>query len=113
MAKKKKSIPRNKWQAHPNDAIRLAALRWFALQIERTSIEIYASDQNLYGQLEALMRQTIKSLSEVGGQIGLSDGDCPEGYVLCTDGLCAPMCEPYWFAYTKVNSAPKNRIIAE
>ena len=46
-SRKKKPIHLHKiWHAEPDDAIRLAALRWFALQIERLSIEIYASDKS-------------------------------------------------------------------
>jgi hypothetical protein len=94
MAKKKKQAPpRNKWQAHPNDAIRLAALRWFALEIERISIQIYASNQNLYEDMEDALRDCVRSLGVVGKDAGLADGDCPEGYFLCRDGVCAPMCD--------------------
>jgi hypothetical protein len=94
MAKrKKKGVPRNKWQAHPNDAIRLAALRWFALEIERVSIQIYASNQNLYEDMEDVLRQTLLSMADVGKDAALGDGDCPEGYFLCRDGVCAPMCD--------------------
>jgi len=93
MAKKKKQAPpRNKWQAHPNDAIRLAAFRWFALEIERVAIQIYASNQTLYEDMEHVLRDTLKSMANVGKDIA-DDGDCPEGYFLCRDGVCAPMCD--------------------
>jgi hypothetical protein len=31
-------------------------------------------------------------MANVGKDIA-DDGDCPEGYFLCRDGVCAPMCD--------------------
>jgi len=93
--KKKAAQPAGKWQARPNDAIRLAALRWFALELERMSIQIYASNPELYGDMEGVLRKAVKSMGEVGRDLGLADEDCPEGYFLCRDGICAPMCDPF------------------
>lgn len=93
---KKKPLPLHQiWQAEPDDAIRLAALRWFALQIERLSIEIYASDKNRYFELEKIFRTALTRMS--GTKKSLSqksdDSECPEGFILCKNGLCAPMCD--------------------
>lgn len=96
MAKRKKtSAPStNKWQPRADDAIRLAALRWFALELERLSIEIYASNQALYPQMEGVLRQAMKSMGGVARRVNLAaDGECPEGFFLCKDGICAPMCD--------------------
>jgi hypothetical protein len=96
MAKKKSKKPRDGkrlWQAQPSDAIRLAALRWFALEMERISIEIYASNQDAYAQMERVFRGAIAELGEVREMSALLDGDCPDGYVLCRDKICAPMCD--------------------
>lgn len=96
MAKRKKtSAPTaSKWHPRPDDAIRLAALRWFALELERLSIEIYASNQDLYPQMERVLRDALKSLGGVGRRVNLvADNECPDGYVLCKDGICAPMCD--------------------
>jgi len=87
--------PSNKWQARPDDAIRLAALRWFGLEMERVSIELYASDPDLYASLEAVMRQTLKDLYDMRRQIAVEDDECPEGYILCKDRTCSPMCDPF------------------
>jgi hypothetical protein len=82
------------WQADPDDAIRLAALRWFAIEIERLSIEIYASDKRKYRTMERLLRRTVKRMGAIGDRTNvLRDEECPNGYVLCKDGLCAPMCD--------------------
>ena len=82
------------WHAQPDDAIRLAALRWFALRIESLAIEIYATDQTRYAAMERLFRQTLKRMTRVrrSAQANL-ETDCPDGYVLCKDGICAPMCD--------------------
>jgi len=96
MAKRKKTSASsaNKWQPRADDAIRLAALRWFALELERLSIEIYASNQALYPNMEDVLRKAVKSMSEVGRRVSLAGNDeCPGGFFLCKDGICAPMCD--------------------
>src|SRR5438045_8665561 len=95
MAKSTKKSATNKvlWQAHRDDAIRLAALRWFALTFERLAIQIYATDREKYDALTSLMKSQIKALASFGER-QIADGEpCPEGYFLCADGLCAPMCD--------------------
>jgi hypothetical protein len=81
------------WQAQPSDAIRLAALRWFGLEMERLSIEIYASNQDAYAQMERVFRRALADLGEVRAMSALMDGDCPDGFLLCKDRICAPMCD--------------------
>jgi hypothetical protein len=97
MAKKHKSKKRGEgrklWQAQPSDAIRLAALRWFGLEMERISIEIYASNQDAYADMERVMRGALAELGEIRKTSAVLDGDCPDGFVLCRDRICAPMCD--------------------
>jgi hypothetical protein len=81
------------WQAQPSDAIRLAALRWFGLEMERISIEIYASNQDAYGQMERVFRRALADLGDVRAAAAIMDGECPDGFVLCKDRICAPMCD--------------------
>jgi hypothetical protein len=84
------------WQAEPDDAIRLAALRWFALELERLSIEIYATDKNRFAEVEKLFRSTLSRLADTRNEIAASideDDECPEGYIRCKDGFCAPACD--------------------
>jgi hypothetical protein len=93
-SKKKQSTSEPRvWKPEPDDAIRLAALRWFALSLERLSIEIYATDKGQYEAIEDLFRVTLKKLGRLRHRIAAEAGDCPNGYVLCDDGLCAPMCD--------------------
>ena len=82
------------WHPEPDDAIRLAALRWFALSMERLSIEIYASDKTRFETMEELFRYTMKKLGKMRHLVDVGESEeCPSGYVLCEDGLCAPMCD--------------------
>jgi|SRR6187401_1422256 hypothetical protein len=84
---------RHKWQGEPNDAIKLAALRWYALMAETSMIQIYATNPSYYKTLCGIMRDTIKALEKVTEKpLGDPDGDCPEGYVRC-GRECAPMCD--------------------
>jgi hypothetical protein len=92
MAIKSRRIRRPKWKADPSDAIKLAALRWFALMAETSAIQLYATNPANYGPVCAIMRDTIKQLERVGKPLGEGDGDCPEGYVRCGKE-CAPMCD--------------------
>ena len=82
-----------------DDALRLAALRWYAITIERISIEVFATHPEKYEQLEGKLKDACKALQGLGGQKKKLKGPdedeqdgCPDGYKLCPDGLCAPMC---------------------
>jgi hypothetical protein len=85
------------WESGPDDAIRLAALRWFSLELERLSIQIYASDKAQFKNMERVFRHALSGMAalcpkKVKPDFGGDDG-CPDGYILCKDGLCAPMCD--------------------
>jgi len=95
MAKKtKKNTPR--WKAAPDDAIRLAALRWYALQLESSAICLYATNQTAYKELESVLKRAMVAMNGLKQKFGIADNledGCPDGYVLCKDGVCAPMCD--------------------
>ena len=99
MAKKKqgkKTRHPQVWVPEPDDAIRLAALRWFALEMERISIEIYATDKRKFALMEKVLRGTIAKLNFVRENLNaLSDDECPDGYIRCKDGTCAPSCDGF------------------
>jgi hypothetical protein len=94
---RKKVTPRPRvWKAHPDDAIRLAAVRWFTLELERLAIEIYATDKTQYARIEKLLGQTLSRMGSLGtkvAELSFREEDCPMGYYLCKDGLCSPMCD--------------------
>jgi len=76
------------------DAERLAALHWLAMKIEMVSIEVFITNRDKFGAVETALRTQVKLLQEIGRPGHDLDGDdCPGGYVLCRDGLCAPMCD--------------------
>ena len=93
MAKKRGGVGKIVWQAQPDDAIRLAALRWFCLAIEQKCIEIYATDKGYYPHIEKRLHGLIDHLKGMKDLLGPADPEgCPDGYFLCRDGFCAPMC---------------------
>jgi hypothetical protein len=94
MAKKKTPILHHTpWEAHRDDAIRLAALRWFALTIEKTAIELYATDKKAtYPKMVTILRKTVAEMNDLRDDSREEEDGCPMGYVLC-DGLCVPACD--------------------
>lgn len=101
MAKKQSRSGKEPWKPEPEDAIRLAALRWFTIELERYSIEIYASDRTQYPAMEGVLRKALTEMKAFGRPAGAAsrkrglqeEQECPDGYILCKDGLCAPMCD--------------------
>src|SRR5262245_57036881 len=92
MARRPRKVTGNKWGPHPNDAIRLAAVRWFACRIEMEAIQIYATDSAKANLIEDVMAECITKLHELRPKpVTGEDGDCPPGYVMC-GGECAPRC---------------------
>lgn len=92
MADQKQYPTRQKWQAQPDDAIKLAALRWFACIIEAEAIQIYATDSTKYEAIEKVMRTCVKQIHDLKKKFSLADeSECPPGYVMCRNE-CAPMC---------------------
>ena len=81
-----------KWQPNPDDAIKLAALRWFALTIESSAIQIYATDARQYAALEQVLHACVDGIRGLNKDFVLGgDDDCPPGFVQCGNE-CAPMC---------------------
>lgn len=89
----------------PDTAEKFAALRWLAMRIEQLSIEIIVTDPAKFDLVEDALRTEVKLLQRLGRPEKPLDGDeCPGGYILCRDGLCAPMCDDFIAA-----AAPKPR----
>ena len=87
-----------------SDAERLAALRWLAMRIEQLSIEVFVTDRDKFGEIEAALRVQVRLLQTMGNPDGeLNSDDCPEGYVRCRDGLCAPMCDGFTASEAKAS----------
>jgi hypothetical protein len=95
MVFKKKKRPRGteRWQAVPNDAIRLAALRWFALTIEKEAIELYATNTLSFPEMEKILRKALGDIDDLRDKFAAEEDGCPEGYFLCDDDVCRPSCD--------------------
>ncbi|HQX80466.1 MAG TPA: hypothetical protein PKW63_01855 [Vicinamibacterales bacterium] len=74
------------------DAARMAALRWLVMKIEQLGIEILVTSPGKFTVVENALRAQVQLLQQIGRPT-LAAGDCPDGYILCRDGLCAPMCD--------------------
>jgi hypothetical protein len=100
------------WKARPADAIDLATLRWYAVTMEKLAIEIYATDRSRFADLDQLLRGQLGQLSRFGAGASAAvtlDDDCPNGWFLCKDGLCAPACNELAFAARKGGDAMGRR----
>ena len=86
-----------KWTPEPSDAIHLATIRWYAVAMERLAIEILVSNRAKFGVLDDVLRRQLVELRAVARTLGLSQGDCPDGWLLCRDGLCSPACDEETF----------------
>jgi hypothetical protein len=91
--KKKPTGGTSRWQAAPNDAIRLATLRWFALTIEKEGIELYATNTATFPEIEKILRKALGDIDELRDRFAEGEDDCPEGYIRCNDDVCRPSCD--------------------
>ena len=81
-----------RWQGSTDDAIKLAAIRWFACAIEMEAIQIYATDPAKYTEIEGKMGDCIDAIHKLKRDKTIGDeGECPPGYTMC-GGECAPRC---------------------
>jgi len=77
-----------------SDAEQLAALRWLTMKIEQLCIEILVTDNKKFAAVENALRAQVQLLKQLGKPtMPVAAEDCPGGYILCRDGLCAPMCD--------------------
>jgi hypothetical protein len=89
--------PTDSWVPSQKDAINLATLRYYALQIESLIILAYRSDPDprrpQLPALRALLVRHMRELRELGTPrpTALRNGDCPDpDDMRCTDGYCYP-----------------------
>ena len=81
----------NKWQPQANDAIKLAAVRWFACAIEMEAIQVYATDSAKFDAIRAVLGECMTKVHDLIKKPLTGDEDCPPGYVMCGNE-CAPRC---------------------
>ena len=83
------------WEPSGRDATSLAAFRWFANTIDNFAIELYATRPELFPEIEAVLRSTLRELERLKQTrfaISKEENGCPDGYVWC-NGICAPSCD--------------------
>lgn len=82
------------WEPSSNDAMSLAAFRWFANTLENVAIEVYATKRESFDQIENVLRHALEDMGRLKKQYQVSqeENGCPDGYVLC-NGVCAPVCD--------------------
>lgn len=87
-----------KFQPEAGDAFKLAAIQWWAANIARLAIELYATDRRQYDRMSRVFRDAAAALEALAGQkrairqdtIGCSsDPECPPGWY-CDEGTCVP-----------------------
>jgi hypothetical protein len=64
-------MPR-KWEPSPNDAMSLAAFRWFANAIENRAVEMYATDRGTYHHIERILRHALQEMSQTRAQFAVA-----------------------------------------
>ena len=107
MTMKQTQVRRKKPAARPDDALAIAAMRNFALDVERLLVRIYVTDPTTYQKMVHLMRNVLDEIYRAGidpklraaaqetkgrERRHLSEESCPPGWELCSDGLCAEVC---------------------
>ncbi len=62
------------------------------MRIEQLGIEILVTSPATFTAVENAMRAQVQLLRQIGRETLAPEG-CPDGYFLCRDGLCSPMCD--------------------
>ena len=80
-------------------ALKLAAIRWYMLSLEKLSNDIYITDRARYHEIEGILK---RAFLEMGGirkkmaSVAMEGDGCGPGYVNC-DGICLPVCEEMYY----------------
>lgn len=77
-------------------ALTLAAIRWYAISIEKLANDIYITKRDKYPEIETILRHAFRELGEMRqslSSVGVGEEGCPSGYQNC-DGVCLPVCDP-------------------
>lgn len=84
----------------------LAAIRWYALSLERLATALYVTDRSRYAEVRQILAKALTDLAALRAQsapqpvtmtMTAASGDggddaCPPGFVRC-DGVCLPQCD--------------------
>ena len=78
-------------------AMTLAAIRWYALSIEKLSTDLYVTNPANFAQVQQALNSALSALEALraprnaGLTAAASGAGCPPGYKDC-DGICLPKC---------------------
>lgn len=85
------------WKADQDQpAMTLAAIRWYAMSIEKYAMDLYITDRAQYPAVKAVLDTTLASLEELRTQLTSIQSEaagCPPGFKNC-NGVCLPDCVP-------------------
>lgn len=78
-------------------ALRLAAIRWYMLSLEKLSNDIYITDRARYLEIDAILKRAFRELGEIRKKMSATAAEgCGPGYVNC-DGICLPDCDRFYY----------------
>lgn len=84
------------WKADLDQpAMTLAAIRWYAMSIEKYSMDLYITNREQYPAVKAILDNALGSLDQLRAQQSVAgqDSGCPPGFKNC-NGICLPDCLP-------------------
>lgn len=76
-------------------ALTLAAIRWYAMSIEKYAMDLYITNAAQYPPVKAILDNALASLEQLRSQqsVASQDAGCPPGFKNC-NGVCLPDCLP-------------------
>jgi hypothetical protein len=86
----------SEWKAEQDQpAMTLAAIRWYAMSIEKYAMDLYITNREQYPAVKAILDNALESLEQVRSQqsVMAEDAGCPPGFKNC-GGICLPDCVP-------------------
>ena len=81
-------------------ALKLAAIRWYMLSLEKLSNDIYVTDRAKFVEIDGILKSAFHALGDIRKKMSAAmveeDGGCAPGYVNC-DGICLPDCDRLFY----------------
>lgn len=74
-------------------ALTLAAIRWYAMSIEKLAQDLYVTRPSMYPSVQAALDKAMADLEALRQPLTsqAESGECPPGYERCA-GFCLPIC---------------------
>jgi hypothetical protein len=86
----------SEWKADQDQpAMTLAAIRWYAMSIEKYAMDLYITNREQYPAVKDILDHALDSLEQLRAQQSVmsQDSGCPPGFRNC-GGICLPDCLP-------------------